>query len=389
VELPATVPTPQLLDPATLFDSIEQMALTDARSGMYRDAFLTSHGRPLVAEARLAEQLRRAQREVAAHRRDSRATARPLVQKLLGALHRESQISAGLHGDLATADDAVDEQAAVLRGERSGAGGGKWTDTTTLAYSGSPQRARAVGWIGSTVFYLVFGGAELYFSYLALLLLGEGLTHTWAMAAVVVAAVLFLPKQAGRELAYHRATRGRRHLFSTAVFIALLLVILVALAGVRTKYVFLSTTLTDGSTLGSAATDAGLRPAQVMALWLTVSAGIAAIVMAYSAIKTNPHQDAYRRALIRQAALRKQVADHDAQLADTVSWHADRIRDAAETDALWAEFDADYFVSLIPEAVAIYRHHLARAFASPDITTALEVSLADTQTEPVSSVNRS
>jgi hypothetical protein len=375
VELPVTVPTPRLIDPGTLFDTIEQMARTDARSGMYADAFLTSHGRPLVAEVRIAEQLRRAQREVAAHRRDSRVSGRPAIQKLLGGVHRESQISDGLRDDLAEAERAVDEQTAVLRGDQPGAAGGKWADSTALAYPKDPRQARRLDRWGSVAFYVVFGGAELYFSYLALLLLGGTQLHTWGMAAVVLGAVLFLPKQAGREIAFHRAVGGRRYLASATVLLSLLMVILVTLAAVRTRYVFRERTLSNGSTRESLAARTGLDPTQVTLLWLAVSVGIAVIVVAFSAIKTNPHRDAYRRALIRRDTLRAEAADHSAVLADINSWYDDRVRDAAETDALWAGFEAEYFEKLIPEAIAVYRHHLARAFASPDITTALEVSL--------------
>lgn len=383
VEFPPTVPTPSLLDPATMLDTVEQTARIDAASGMYGDAFLASHGRPLVAEVRIAEQLRRAQRAVAAHRRDSRAMARSLIRDLVGKVAKEQQLSADLRGDLAGAQRAVEEQTAVLRGEIPGVEGGSWADSTALALSATPQVARIAERVGSVLFYLVFGIAELFFAYLAFLLLGESRSHTLGMAAVVIAAVLFLPKQAGREFAYHRAVGGHRHLVSACGFLGLLAVILIGLALLRTTYVFRETTTDEGDTVTSVASDYGLSPLLVTVLWMAVSVGIAAVVMAYSAAKTNPHRDAYRRALIRLSAVRAAVADREASRVEMVSQYDDRVADAEETDSLWAAFEAENLELLIPEAIAAYRHHLARAFADPDITTALEVSLSGTRSDPV------
>lgn len=384
VLLPAGTPAPQLLDPALLLDSIEQMARIDARSGMYRDAFLASHGQPLIAEVRITEQLHRAQRETVAHHRNSRVVARQLVQELLGTVSREKGISAGLHNDLDEAQRTVDEQAAVLRGEKSGAEGGSWNESTALAYPNGPKQARRAERWESIGFYLFFGAAELFFSYLSLLLLGGSIWHTVAIAAIVGAAVLFLPKQAGREIAYYRAAGGRGHLVSATVSAGLAAVILIGLAVTRTKYVFHTTTF-NGRAIPSTAADSGLDPLHVTLLWGAVSAGVAAIVLTYSALKTNPHRDAYRRALIRLAKLRKTVAEHDKVLTDLVGQHTDRVADAAETDALWDTFSTDNFDRLVPEAIATYRHHLARAFADPDITTALEVSLPDPAPLPAAS----
>ncbi|GAB2568314.1 hypothetical protein [Kribbella endophytica] len=384
VHIPKAVPIPDLPDAGTFLDLVEQMARTDAASGMYRDAFLASHGRQLVGEVRLTEQLARAQRDVAAHRAESRTIARKLIRERVGDARREEHASANGRDELDEAERSVAEQGAVLRGDAVGVDEGNWTDSTALTHPGSVHAARWRDRGGSALFYLVFGGAELYFSYLALKLIGENLLHTWMMAVVVGAAVLFLPKYAGREAAFFRATRQRRHLAVLAGLVVLLGVVLVGLADLRTKYVFAPTTTPGGKVTPKLATTAGLDSAQLMILWLAVSMGIAAIVLVYSALRTNPHRDAYRRALIRLTKVRAQVVEQEEKRADAVSQYDDRVTDAAETDAMWARFDAGHFERLAPEAIASYRQHLARAFADPDITTALEVGLPNRDPEDLS-----
>lgn len=363
-------PASQLPDRTHLQEYARQFAAADAGANLYSDPFLASHGKPLLAENRLWQQVQKLRTSMDNWRRENLAIGHHLVRVARVDLSTVEDALDTKEGDLGLHQESRDHHLQVLQGKIPGEHDGDWTDVEATAITSlrSPQDVtageRRRRWVrGATYLGLLI--ADVVAVYLVMFSISDfgfrnettnnllSLAPTLILCTFTVGMGHFIGVQIKRTA---RIPNGR---LTAWLLVGLLMT---TLGGTQYFLAILRQTTVQK-----------VDPEVVRWMWFFVMVGISAIAALLAAHGYNPHRrlllEAHRSVLTTQS----EIQDFTSRRIELRGALSERERSVLAVDEHWearmADLDDEW-----ANLAAIYRHELARQLGDSSITTALEVA---------------